>query len=118
MPRAPGRVFADGERDLVEALVAAFRAPRNRARISETLTHPFHSYPARMHPASARILVELVASSGVRGPILDPFCGSGTTLVEARAEGIRAVGVDLNPLAVLVARAKTWGVPASAVARC
>jgi hypothetical protein len=42
--------------------------------------------------------------------MVDPFCGSGTSLVEARACGWPSVGTDLNPLAVLVARAKTWTV--------
>src|SRR5690606_9082165 len=49
--------------------------------------------------------------AGRTQPLLDPFCGSGTVLVEARAAGLRAIGVDLNPLAVLIARAKTWTVP-------
>ena len=113
MPRAPGRIFADGARASAEALVAALRAPHLDHDIAESLTHPFHSYPARLHPATARLLVELVATGAGRdGPIVDPFCGSGTSLVEARAAGVRAIGVDLNPLAVLVARAKTWTAPA------
>jgi len=121
MPRAPGRIFADGERDLADALVAALRAPDTDHDVADTLTHPFHTYPARLHPATARVLVDVVGSVAQRDvsrapgmserpTILDPFCGSGTALVEARAEGFRAVGVDLNPLAVLVARAKTWSV--------
>jgi hypothetical protein len=111
MPRAPGRIFADGVRASAEALVAALRAPHVDHDIAESLTHPFHSYPARLHPATARLLVELVAPGAGEAPIVDPFCGSGTALVEARAAGLRAIGVDLNPLAVLVARAKTWVVP-------
>ena len=112
MPRAPGRIFADGVRASADALVAALRAPHVDHEIAESLTHPFHSYPARLHPATARLLVELVAVGAGEAPIVDPFCGSGTSLVEARAAGQRAIGVDLNPLAVLVARAKTWTAPA------
>jgi SAM-dependent methyltransferase len=110
MPRAPGRIVADGPAATTDALVAALRAPHADREAAESLTHPFHSYPARLHPATARVLVELVAPGTGRGapPVVDPFCGSGTVLVEARAAGVPAIGVDLNPLAVLVARAKTW----------
>jgi len=109
MPRAPGKIFADGPRELADTLVAALRAPVLGHEVAETLTHGFHSYPARLHPATARVLAELLAERSPRNAVLvDPFCGSGTTLVEARAAGLRAVGTDLNPLAVLVARAKTW----------
>src|SRR5688572_21456448 len=57
MPRAPGRIYADGPRELAEALVAALRAPTIDHEVAESLTHPLHSYPARLHPATARILV-------------------------------------------------------------
>jgi len=113
MPRSPGRVWADGDRALAEELVDALRAAQQDREIAESLTHPFHTYPARMHPATARVLVGVVGRFARRPqPIVDPFCGSGTTLVEIRAANMRAIGIDLNPLAVLVARAKTWTMPA------
>jgi DNA methylase len=68
--------------------------------------HGFHTYPARMHPTTAARLV-LAFSEGRGATVLDPFCGSGTVLVEAMIAGRRAVGVDLNPLAVRLARLKT-----------
>jgi len=43
---------------------------------------------------------------GVGDYLLDPFCGSGTTILEAHRLGINAVGFDLNPLAVYISRAK------------
>jgi len=67
--------------------------------------HGFHSYPARMHPVTAGRLVDSFCKPG--GRVFDPFCGSGTVLVEAMLHGRRAVGGDLNPLAVLLARRKT-----------
>ncbi len=44
---------------------------------------------------------------GVDGPVLDPFCGSGTTLAEAQRRGLTSVGVDLNPIACLISRVRT-----------
>jgi hypothetical protein len=38
--------------------------------------------------------------------VLDPFCGRGTTMYAARLAGVPAVGVDVNPVAVAIARAK------------
>jgi len=113
MPRAPGRIFSDGDRARAEVLVAALRAPVEDHEVADQLTHPFHTYPARLHPATARVLIEMIAKDArAKSLVVDPFCGSGTTLVEARAAGLRAVGTDLNPLAVLIARAKTWTAPA------
>ena len=43
--------------------------------------------------------------------LLDPFCGTGTTLVEAKRNGIPSIGCDAHPFAALVSRVKTnWGV--------
>ncbi len=67
--------------------------------------HGFHTYPARMHPQTAGRLVRAATERGAL--VLDPFCGSGTVLVEAMIAGRRATGTDLNPLAERLARLKT-----------
>ena len=67
--------------------------------------HGFHTYPARMHPTTASRLVLAATEPGA--VVLDPFCGSGTVLVEAMVAGRQAVGTDLNPLAERLARLKT-----------
>src|SRR3990172_8154992 len=70
------------------------------------LIHNIHPYPAKFIPQIPRELIRLFHPG--RGQVVfDPFCGSGTTLVESVAAGIPAVGVDLNPLAVLISKVKT-----------
>lgn len=110
--RTPGTLVTKGARDLTDALVHALESASEQHEIAESLTHPIHAYPARMHPATARHLVQVVLGGtlqrGQSGRLLDPFCGSGTVLVEGRYAGLETVGVDANPLAVSIARAKTW----------
>ena len=69
------------------------------------LTHSFDSYPAKMIPHMAKYLIEKTSTSGQT--ILDPFCGSGSVLVESIMSGRSAIGVDINPLATILARTKT-----------
>src|ERR1051325_3040399 len=74
---------------------------------SETsyLTHSYHTYPAKFIPQlAARLISE---NSNIGDLICDPFMGSGTTLVEAIVNHRRAYGTDINPVAVLITRAKT-----------
>lgn len=73
--------------------------------------HGFHSYPARLHAETARSLVQSLSDE--RDTVLDPFCGSGTVAVVTRELGRRALGSDLNPLAVELARLKSSGVSAA-----
>ena len=63
------------------------------------LTHVFHSYAGRMHPIIGRSLLldeqrpQLLEGRGEgdSARVLDPFCGSGTVLVEAMAAGLPSV---------------------------
>ena len=67
---------------------------------------PIHPFPARMAPEIAsRSLLEVPAG----GQVLDPMCGSGTVARAAVEAGRRCVGMDVDPLAVLMARA--WTTP-------
>ena len=65
--------------------------------------HPVHPFPARMAPGIA-LGVILKSERPLR--ILDPMMGSGTVVALARAEGHRAIGIDIDPLAVLIS--KVW----------
>jgi site-specific DNA-methyltransferase (cytosine-N4-specific) len=77
-------------------------ASRQSTRYS---THGFHDYKGKFHPQIARYLMG--HSQLTRGSlVLDPFAGSGTVLVEAVHYGCDAVGVEANPLAVLVGNSK------------
>ena len=67
--------------------------------------HSLHPYPAKFIPEIPSALISELSSEGET--VADIFCGSGTTLVEALRIRRRAVGVDANPLACLIARAKT-----------
>jgi site-specific DNA-methyltransferase (cytosine-N4-specific) len=69
------------------------------------LTHCYHDYPARMIPPIAGKLLDNFARTA--SLLFDPYCGSGTSLVEGMVRGISVVGTDLNPLARLIAQAKT-----------
>jgi DNA modification methylase len=89
-----------GEPTAAEALADALDAVDAPA---DELTHGFHTYPARMHPAIAARVLHAFSRENDR--VLDPFCGSGTVLVEAMVAGCHAIGVDLNPLALRIAEA-------------
>ena len=68
--------------------------------------HSIHPYPARFVPQIPRHLIRLFQPV-TNGPVLDPFCGSGTTLVESQAQGISSFGIDVNPIAALISSVKT-----------
>ena len=76
--------------------------PQGNLDIAERVrTNPF-PWTGQFSPQLAEAL--LVAYAPRAGVILDPFAGSGTSLVEAARQGLEACGVELNPAAVLMAR--------------
>jgi len=92
---------------------AESRSPENRlqltldldsARNKGYLTHNFHPYSAKFIPQIPRAILNAYAEPG--STVLDPFCGSGTVAVEALLRGHRCLVSDLNPIAVLITRAK------------
>jgi DNA methylase len=69
-------------------------------------THTLHRFPGKFIPNLPRFLFRTFLKER-RGIICDPFCGSGTTLIEAALDGRRYEGVDVDPLAVMIAQAKS-----------
>ena len=76
-----------------------------RTANTKEYTHGIHPYPAVMIPQVARRLIQEYGYPG--GILFDPYCGTGTTLLEAFLAGSESVGTDLNPLARLIAKVKT-----------
>jgi DNA modification methylase len=84
-------------------------SPEERAPVEAALaTHLFHSFAARTHPLLVR---QLLADLAPGQAVLDPFCGSGTVPLEVLLRGGRAVGCDVNELAVRLARFKATALP-------
>lgn len=81
------------------------------------MLHEAYSFPLAFRADLVGKLLERL-SLDRESTILDPFCGTGTTLLESKIRGIPSVGVDANPVCVLVSKAKTtWAVNVSEVKR-
>jgi len=73
----------------------------------ERFTHLMHPYPAKLLFNIPLLFLNCNQLARAGDIVCDPFCGSGTVLLECVVSGRRAVGYDSNPLARLIARAKT-----------
>lgn len=72
-----------------------------------TYTHGFHKYPAKFIPHIPKWAIGKYLNGNKDKNILDPFCGSGTTLVEGVLAGYNVIGVDVDPLSVMISKVKT-----------
>ena len=96
-----GRTVTETSQSRLECTARAGRA-RQATRYS---VHGLHEYKGKFNPQVVRALLNIFRiQPGAR--ILDPFCGSGTTLVECAHSEVRGYGIDVNPFAVFVANAK------------
>lgn len=71
---------------------------------TQYLTHNIHRYSGKFIPQIAKTAIELLSVQG--DTVLDSYMGSGTTLLEARLLDRNSIGVDLNPLAILISSVK------------
>lgn len=74
-------------------------------QITRYSVHGLHEYKGKFNPQVVRTLINLFnIEEGQK--ILDPFCGSGTSLVEGIYSGVSSIGTDINKLAVFIANTK------------
>jgi DNA modification methylase len=88
-----------------EALENGLRTEGSSRKDPKYVTHGVHAYKGKFYPQLAKALINL-SGCAEGASVLDPFCGSGTTLLESRLNGLAAFGLDLHPLAAKIARAK------------
>lgn len=82
----------------------------NFGSVKPDALHNIHPYPAKFIPEIPRTLIQHLRPP-LNQAVMDPFCGSGTTLVEAQRLGYKSVGIDLNPVACLISEIKTVPLP-------
>ena len=70
------------------------------------VTHGLHPFKGKFYPQLAKSLLN-ISSAPVGARLFDPYCGSGTTLLEGMLNGFAAYGCDFNPLAAKITHAKT-----------
>lgn len=73
---------------------------------ADRFTHLIHTYPAKLLAHIPYFFLNNSIFSKPGDNVLDPFCGSGTVLLESILSGRNAYGVDANPLARLISRVK------------
>ena len=96
-----GRAVTETQQSRLERSARVGRT-RQATRYS---VHGLHEYKGKFNPQVVKSLLNVL---GVRTGdcVLDPFCGSGTTLVECAHAKVLGVGIDINPFAVFLANAK------------
>lgn len=103
--------------DTLEALLRDYRTRPRPIDVSfrqlvgpipvDNLSHSIYPYPARLLRQIPRFFLHCEQIARPGDVVLDPFCGSGTVLVEARAAHMTGWGIDRNPFARLLSRVKT-----------
>lgn len=70
------------------------------------MTHWFYPYKGKFRPQMVRALANIIGLQGGE-VLLDPFSGSGTTMVEGALLGLKTIGYDVSPLCILIGKVKT-----------
>lgn len=94
-----------------EPISVNFRALVPELKKADRYTHLIHSYPAKLLANIPYFFFATDTLCPLNGTVLDPFCGTGTVLLEATLSGRNALGADANPLAGLITDGKTVYIP-------
>ena len=90
---------------------------RNRLRPEDRAVHGWYRFVLSFPPHLVRDYLDAFGVDSTQ-TVLDPFCGTGTTLVECRKLGIPSVGIERNPMAGFASRTKLdWSVDPEALIR-
>ena len=83
---------------------------RNKLRPEDRAVHDWYRFVLSFPPHLVRHYLERL-NVGPADTVLDPFCGTGTTLVECKKLGIASVGIESNPMAAFASSVKIdWSV--------
>jgi len=90
--------------------VLASSVARTPVLVSDDQVHDWYTFVLSFPPALVREYLRRFAV-GSGDLVLDPFCGTGTTLVECKKQGVASVGVEATPMAAFACKAKVhWSI--------
>ncbi|MDP2946768.1 MAG: DNA methyltransferase, partial [Nanoarchaeota archaeon] len=72
--------------------------------------HGIHYYPGQLIPQIPSFFLKTISKNSEDSYVFDPFCGTGTVQAEAIRNGWNTVGVEINPIAALIAKVKTTAI--------
>lgn len=100
--------FSSYEIEGIKCDTIQFQREGNKVKRQNTryYAHGIHEYKGKFNPQIVRALLN-INNISLGQKVLDPFCGSGTSLFECQLQGIIPTGVDINPMAAFIARVKT-----------
>ncbi len=87
------------------ALLAQVKGKGQIGHTNQYLTHWFYPYKGKFHGQMIKAIINFIGASD-NDVVLDPFMGSGTTLIEATIIGTQSVGIEINPALCIVAQIK------------
>jgi SAM-dependent methyltransferase len=98
---------SDGERysPTMQSRLERVNGDRPKRQSTRYSAHGLHEYKGKFNPQIVRAILNIL-DIPVGSRVIDPFCGSGTSLLECVHLGMDAFGTDINPLAVFIANAK------------
>lgn len=107
---APRRRRAAHSNGAINGVSGRVLRDENKLRIEDRAAHDWYRFVLSFPPHLVRDYIDRFNISS-RHRVLDPFCGTGTTLVECKKLGVASVGAESNPMACFASRVKVnWGV--------
>lgn len=103
--------MSDGEKSIptIQAKLERVNGNGGNRQSTRYSAHGLHEYKGKFNPQVARAILNIL-DIPTGAWVIDPFCGSGTSLLECVHLGVHAVGTDINPFAVFIANAKLTAV--------
>ncbi|MDD4889166.1 MAG: DNA methyltransferase [Phycisphaerae bacterium] len=97
------------------APVATRNGSKNKLAPGDRAVHDWYRFVLSFPP---HLVAEYVTRFGLskKSTVLDPFCGTGTTLVECKKLGIPSVGIEAHPMSAMASAVKTdWAIEPDAL---
>ena len=84
-----------------------FRESVNHIPSHSRATHSIHKYPGKLILQIPRFFLNNDIFSSPNNLVVDPFCGTGTVLLESIMHERNSLGIEINPVSALISKVKT-----------